>query len=840
MRKAITITTLFAAAHALAQSDPSAAALHSPAGTGSALTAPVLSEQSVTVTPVRQPAGEENLLPNGGLESDAGWSLMGSANLFAPTTDGPAEGVRAVGLRTAPNPHAVTALRSQPIDLADRRPLIFSGQFRVQGGLAAENDSLSQAGVLVQWLGAGGSQLSEQYALTLNGAFEHWHRLMRRLTPPAGAQQMRLVVGAMAGPSGAPPLQVFVDDLRLRREQDFLTAPSAAASGETSSGDIRVSSHAETQGSATKLSLTVSTTADHGGAALVRVSLPLSGGEWHYHPDLIRSLPLGAAGSHAWSVSADRSGDLPLSIAPMAAVSSANETIGFVVPPTSVAIHEFHCTTDSTPRFNVDFPVGVIPGRDEHLELWIHRGAATWGARGVYAQHLEMHPEHFVARGAARREMNAGTALPEREVNTPDDFGFGFVQSEDLDNPDRAARALESAAAHHVLIAQYILPWADEPTVSAPNAPSPTLAECLAAEAAGAGEEGTRRALRIAGSKSRVLDPAGDPIVTELLQPAWRNHSWVIRLPMDLSTEIDGGRGAVTLDAVKRAAEIAQSASAGAPGIVMDNFMMDSDQVLIDDAHLRACRGPLTFSPNTLQPAAPLAENHVRWLKALSEAAGERIIAANVLRAGVAQFGLPYLDAFDFECRAAREIGRSENWRLEDLAWRRALAVQRPVAAMVSAAAPRGENWTPQSVAAFAQEIWARCLVFAITPTILDAWREPAAMEAVRPIYQQYTPLVRRLEAAGWEPVTGATIEGSGFIAERYGRAEQGEVLLAIYNAADQSASAQITIDWQALGLTAPAEVQELVGGQSMAVTGGNITFAVDARRTALLLLSEK
>lgn len=783
----------------------------------------------------------ENLLTNGGLESTEGWETVGDASLFAEETATPAEGARAVSITSPRRLGASAALRSAPVAFGDARRLLFSGQFRAEGGLLSAAEEGNRAGVMAQWLTETGQVLREDYALILEGAFAHWRRLVRPLTPPPGAAQVRLLIGAQCASAAAPPVRITVDDLALMPPAASAgpTIPMAGPDATLRGDRVTVTAHAQLLSNAARVALTVAPAGPESGAAEVTVAVPLGAGEWTWHPDLIRAQPLRVGDRHSWTLSADRTGTLPMSLFPVGAVSSATETIGVVVPPTQCAVAEIRAARDSAAdaRLEVIWRVGFAQGRAESLELWLHRGSGAWGARGVYARHLALHPEHFLARGPGRRAIHMGTAHPPEPLENPRDFGARFFQTEGLERPERLREVAAMAQTRGIVLAQYLLPFADEPTVAEPGAPLPSLEEILAVQARGAGEQGALRALRLAGAESLLRDTNGDPLVAEVLRPPWRRGAWVVRLPMDLAPDLSGGRGPATLDLVRQVTANADALGVPRPAVQLDNFMMDSDFVLVDAPHVEACRGPLTFSPNTLQPAAPLGENHARWLAALSDAVGtEALISGNVLRAGVPQFGVPFLDAFSFECRAAPEPGRGENWAPEELALRRALGVRRPIAALVRALPPRGRSWNQETFTAFAEQVWHRCLVFAITPTMVDAWERPDAMEALRPLYRRFIPIVERLEAAGWQPLTHAVVEPAGVIAERYGR--EGEVLLALHSPRAGAVDARVRIDWDALGLTPRAEVQELVRGRTLPVEEGQTTVPLPPGSTAVLVLA--
>jgi len=87
----------------------------------------------------------------------------------------------------------------------------------------------------------------------------------------------------------------------------------------------------------------------------------------------------------------------------------------------------------------------------------------------------------------------------------------------------------------------------------------------------------------------------------------------------------------------------------------------------------------------------------------------------------------------------------------------------------------------------------------------------PELCERVRPLYRQFIPVLRRMFAAGWEPVTHAKASPEGVMLERYGPGEQDELLLAVCNSAQDPVDARVLVDTEALGLDATVSATRLL-----------------------------
>jgi hypothetical protein len=799
---------------------------------------------------------------NESFDSEGDWQLVGDPQLIRLSPDESSPDNQYLTITSSSRPGAISAAR---FDIDHDLGMDYRARFRVEGGLvSATAEDLNRAGVVARWFDAAGTLINEEYVLILDGQFESWRTQRWEMTPPEGAVRVEMLIGAQCVSANAPPITLHVDEMSvflksIAREHQMLEFTDWEGRSPDSppftwqfsnvyymlTWNVGIDCNAIPDEDAIHLRVTVNDRDGWQKTAQLRVTAVLGDDVTTWYPDLLHSAPVGFEELTSPAISAARGQDLPLSVLPVAAISSATGTVGILFPPEAMVTPHFTSSlVAASPEGTMNthltatFPLALLPEQEEQIDLWLHRGPPSWGARGVLAHHWEIHPEHFMVRGTERRLIHAGTNAPDFEVPAPEDFGFRYYQTESLVDEAAAQALFDRVEGTDIRLAQYILPFADEPTVAPAVGWPPLLSDSLALQAEGAGETGRRRDLRLAGSRSLVPDTNGDPIVAQVFRAGWRGGAWCLRLPLNLDPGIEGGRGAHTLDLVREARAIAEARGQTPPIVQMDNFLMDSDFVTTDPAMIAACEGPLTVSPDTLEPAALLVENHVRWLRALAEEVGDDgVISGNVLRAGVSQFGIPYLDGITFECAAAADPARSENWSLEELSWRRALAGSRPIAALVAAIPPRGQSWTPATASAFVETIWHRCLLFAITPTVKEAWASPDLMEIARPIYRRMIPIVERLEAAGWQCGTLAWADREEVFLERFGGGDEGELFLAVHSASGQRITPRITVDWEGIGLGIPVEIEDLVSGEQMEISEGSILVHLDPGRTAVLSL---
>ncbi|MHB8996477.1 MAG: NEW3 domain-containing protein [Armatimonadota bacterium] len=130
------------------------------------------------------------------------------------------------------------------------------------------------------------------------------------------------------------------------------------------------------------------------------------------------------------------------------------------------------------------------------------------------------------------------------------------------------------------------------------------------------------------------------------------------------------------------------------------------------------------------------------------------------------------------------------------------------------------------------REMFQRCLPYAIYPHLL-----PDAAQ-YRDLYLRYVPVVERLSAAGWEPVTLAKAKDPDVHVERYGRVADSNLAFAARNVGTEAKRVRLVLD-EALGLEAERlEVRDLLTGEPvMALAEGKGKSGLEAPPTTSVAL---
>ncbi|MEA3401785.1 MAG: hypothetical protein U9R79_11145 [Armatimonadota bacterium] len=93
---------------------------------------------------------------------------------------------------------------------------------------------------------------------------------------------------------------------------------------------------------------------------------------------------------------------------------------------------------------------------------------------------------------------------------------------------------------------------------------------------------------------------------------------------------------------------------------------------------------------------------------------------------------------------------------------------------------------------------WRMAVLYGLYPSI--GRRCDEAYELYGDLYRRFMPSLKRISAAGWEPVTHARMEPAGPAIERFGNSTSG-LFFTIYNEAESDYEGSLTIDARAFGL---------------------------------------
>jgi hypothetical protein len=242
----------------------------------------------------------------------------------------------------------------------------------------------------------------------------------------------------------------------------------------------------------------------------------------------------------------------------------------------------------------------------------------------------------------------------------------------------------------------------------------------------------------------------------------------------------------------------------GLDGEFIDGVQAASVRMLLDRrrSHWAVTRQPLTFAQQGRAIGVPslfATVAFLQWLEPQLHRERNRLLMGNTMLEGL-PWGANVFDCLGVEAnwiKAGRLVPESD----AVLGYRRALAGRRPFVML------QNTDFMAIALDDQVERYFQIALFHGIYPSFFspDAanapyWENPAFYQRDRPMFMKYIPLIRRLNVAGWEPVTLARASDETIHLERFGRWP--DLSFTVRNTEDQAAVATITFE-SALGLPA-------------------------------------
>jgi hypothetical protein len=135
-----------------------------------------------------------------------------------------------------------------------------------------------------------------------------------------------------------------------------------------------------------------------------------------------------------------------------------------------------------------------------------------------------------------------------------------------------------------------------------------------------------------------------------------------------------------------------------------------------------------------------------------------------------------------------------------------------------------------------------KALFYGIHPGGLQVLSSSRRAEGARPLFRKYTPLIRTIAKAGWQPITCAEDRAGIAKVERWGDPAK-VTYFTVRPAGDEGGTVELAVDLASLGLTdADLTASELVEGRDLTTTRDAdallITVPIESEETLLLELS--
>jgi len=154
---------------------------------------------------------------------------------------------------------------------------------------------------------------------------------------------------------------------------------------------------------------------------------------------------------------------------------------------------------------------------------------------------------------------------------------------------------------------------------------------------------------------------------------------------------------------------------------------------------------------------------------------------------------------------------------------RRTMSAQKPYCLLMNTDFNR---FTPE----FVEKYFQRSLFYGVFPSMFSVnaadspyWENPKWVNRDRDLFRKYIPIIKRLSAAGWEPITGARSANASVFVERFGPR-----LFTVLNGSRQPRATTLAIDLRASGLSASGRrVTNLLTGAELPASPNGTTLTV-------------
>jgi len=408
-----------------------------------------------------------------------------------------------------------------------------------------------------------------------------------------------------------------------------------------------------------------------------------------------------------------------------------------------------------------------------------------WGFRDAAARFYTLFPDSFTRR--AKRDgiwipFTSPTAIPHVQ-----DFGVAWHEG---DNSIDADHRLGIASFHYTEPRSYVqsLPR------SVPRTYEAAVAAITAERSAAASSEARHRSEAVFLSGAQERDGR---FVVSFEKAPWSDGAvWMLNPNPTLSHAPEQWTQARVNFSEQEQARYG-AAAGSLDGEFLDSLEAAADGLDFRPESLDATRLPLTFTTDdSRQTTLPIwfsEYEYVDWLGRWLHARGKLLFANTTLT----RFGVfaPPLDLMGIEAN----WGTSQDFGPDSDAvfnFRRTLCYHKPYLLLQNNDFDRfGHDAT--------ERYFRRCLFYGVFPSFFSVnaadkpyWENAKWYDRDRDLFKRYIPLIKRVSAAGWEPVTYAHSDNPNVYLERYGHR-----YLTIRNAARTTAHA--VIRWETTFLSA-------------------------------------
>jgi hypothetical protein len=532
-------------------------------------------------------------------------------------------------------------------------------------------------------------------------------------------------------------------------------------------------------------------------AVTVYLALPVGANGWTWGQDIRRSRTLESGEEFSNLTHVDVGATGAISLYPYGCVSNAQAGIGIASQMDWPSVHRiFYNGTTRQLVIAWDFALtgktAAWPSHNARFRCTLFRlpqNKAAWGFRAATERFYRLNAPIF--RRLARAE---GIWIPftdPAKVDRPADFGFAYHEG---DNSLKSDDALGILSFRYTEPMTYWLPMPPEMPRTYENA----LA-LVHKNAQGDNKEARDFARAILNSGTQ--DENGH-FNLEFRNEPWANGAVFVlnpnpELPASPDKPTKASLSYTVAMAMKMYGDEAKKTRGDQDGEYLDSLEGWADTQDYRPSHLLTCPYPLPFDLDSRRPVLPQWYSTYAFARFLRDDLHNRgkLLMANTVPVRFSIYA-PLMDAMGIEVNWLDAAGKWSPDSDETFNLRRTLSAQKPYLLLMNTDFDRFPS-------ALVEKYFQRSLFYGVYPSMFSVnaadrpyWENPRWYNRDRPLFRKYIPILKRLSAAGWEPVTDAHSSRPSVFVERYGAR-----LFTALNSAPQPTDATLTIDLRPLGL---------------------------------------
>ena len=551
-------------------------------------------------------------------------------------------------------------------------------------------------------------------------------------------------------------------------------------------------------------------------AVTLLFALPIDATGWQWGDDMRHSRVISGESEFANTVTLGSGADGKMSRYPLAAIW--NERAGLAIALDMDYPAQYRLVYHAgTKQFFIAYDFGLTKdtlkfpcGADFRFVVFGFRPA--WGFRSALQKFYDIFPQQF-----AKRVKREGVWMPFTDIaSVPgfEDFGFAFQEG---------ASNVPFDDQHGIASFVYVEPmshWFPIP----PELPRTYERAMNVLKSDLAGTRGEDKRQMAAATLTSGLQTTDGKYSLYLVKAPWCDGGvFTLNPDPDISTtpEAPFSKAKVMRETIAAAFQKNPPATnppgTGLDGVYLDSLEMSSSELNYRREHFRTAAVPLVFDREG-RPCQLMMFN--TWTFA-------RDLATQLRARGELMFANGALWNFSFPAPLLDVLGTEVNWLPQGeyrpdsdavMNFRRALCRQKPFCLLLNS---DYEKFTP----ALVEHYFQRCVFYGIWPGFFDqdaAGKDPYWTSAKhwydrdRLMFRKYIPILQRLTAAGWQPITAAACNNPKIWLERFGEPSGGRVYLTAFNDTAQVQSGDIQTGGGSIRSFRAGRATEMISGADL------------------------